>query len=93
MKISVHIPSALRDTSDGAAELRLEAGTVGSVLEQLERGHPALYRCVCDETGAVRQHINLFVNTALVPARDRQVLQAKLKPGDVVSIYQAVSGG
>ena len=75
----------------GAAELFLSAPTVRAALEQLERSHPALYRCICDETGAVRRHVNLFVNTAHV--RDREGLDTALAPGDVITILPAVSGG
>jgi molybdopterin converting factor small subunit len=64
---------------------------VRAALEEIERRHPALYRSVCDETGAVRRHVNVFVNTAHV--RERDGLDTQLEPGDVVSILAAVSGG
>jgi molybdopterin converting factor small subunit len=64
---------------------------VRAALEQLERNQPALYRRICDETGAVRRHVNLFVNTSHV--RDREGLDTALAPGDVVTILPAVSGG
>jgi molybdopterin converting factor small subunit len=50
-----------------------------------------LYRSVCDETGKVRAHVNLFVNTTHV--RDREGLDTALVPGDVITILPAVSGG
>jgi molybdopterin converting factor small subunit len=46
---------------------------------------------VCDETGAVRRHINLFVNSSHV--RDRDGLDTPLAAGDVLTILPAVSGG
>ena len=58
---------------------------------ELERRHPSLYRSVCDETGAVRRHVNLFVNADHI--RDRDGLDTALLPGDVVTILPAVSGG
>jgi molybdopterin converting factor small subunit len=61
------------------------------VLEDLERIHPGLYRSVCDETGAVRRHVNLFVNE--LHMRDRDGLDTALAPGDKVTILPAVSGG
>jgi len=60
-------------------------------VEELERRYPALYRNVCDETGAVRRHINVFVNTHHM--RDRAGLDTPLSPGDEVTILPAVSGG
>src|SRR4029453_17694507 len=88
---SIRIPGALRESCDGASELALAAPDVRSALEQLERSHPALYRSICDETGRVRRHVNLFVNTSNV--RDREGLDTPLVPGDVVTILPAVSGG
>ena len=91
MAITVFVPGVLRDYCAGAPELVLPAPSVRAALEQIERRYPALYRCVCDETGAVRRHINLFVNT--VHVRDRDGLDTALVPGDVVTILPAVSGG
>jgi molybdopterin synthase sulfur carrier subunit len=91
MTIAIHIPAALRGCCAGAAELSLPASSVRAALEEIERRHPALYRSVCDETGAVRRHVNLFVNTSHM--RDREGLDTALAPGDVITIMPAVSGG
>jgi molybdopterin converting factor small subunit len=64
---------------------------VRAALERIECKHPSLYRSICDETGAVRRHVNLFVNAAHV--RDREGLDTLLVPGDVLTILPAVSGG
>ena len=88
---TIHVPGPLRDYCGGASELSISASSVRAVLEELERRHPSLYRGICDETGAVRRHINLFVNTTNV--RDREGLYTSLGPGDVVTILPAVSGG
>ncbi len=89
--IRIHVPAMLRDYCQGASELSLSAASVRAALEQLERRHPSLYGSVCDETGAVRRHVNLFVNTSNV--RDREGLETALVPGDVLTIVPAVSGG
>ena len=91
MAVKVLIPGQLRPYCGGASELSLSARSVGAALEELERSHPTLYRNVCDETGAVRRHINVFVNTSHV--RDREGLDTALVPGDVIMIIPAVSGG
>lgn len=91
MSIKVFIPSPLRPYCGGASELGVSAPNVRAALEELERSHPSLYRNVCDETGAVRRHVNLFVNTAHV--RDRDGLDTALVAGDVLTILPAVSGG
>jgi len=89
--ITIHVPAPLRAYCRGASELSIPASSVGAALEELERRHPSLHRSICDETGAVRRHVNLFVNTTHV--RDREGLDTALVPGDVVTILPAVSGG
>ena len=89
--IKILVPTPLRDRCGGVLELLLSAPSVRAALEQIEERHPLLYRSICDETGAVRRHVNLFVNTSHV--RDRQGLDTALVSGDVVSILPAVSGG
>jgi molybdopterin converting factor small subunit len=89
--VEVFIPGPLRDYCGGASRLRLPAVSVRSTLELLERDYPSLYRNVCDETGAIRQHINVFVNSDHV--RDRDGLDTAVATGDTVIILPAVSGG
>lgn len=89
--IIVYIPGTLRQYSGGAGELRLTAGTVREALAELERTQPILYRNVCDETGAVRRHLNIFVNTSHV--RDLGGIDTALSAGDEITILPAVSGG
>jgi len=89
--ITVHVPTMLRDRCGGAAKVRVSAPSLRAVLEELERSHPELYRSVCDDTGAVRRHVNVFVNKAHM--RDREGLDTALAPGDEVTILPAVSGG
>ena len=89
--VTVYVPGVLRAECAGASRLSLAAANVRAALAAIERRHPALYRSVCDETGAVRRHVNLFVNTSHV--RDREGLDTALVAGDVVWILPAVSGG
>jgi sulfur-carrier protein len=89
--ITLHVPGPLREYCGGASELSISAHTVRAALEDLERSQPALYRNVCDETGTVRRHLNVFVNSDNV--RDLAGVDTTLTPGDVVTILPAVSGG
>jgi molybdopterin synthase sulfur carrier subunit len=89
--VTLWVPGPLRPACGGARELTVSASTVRAALLEIERRHPALYRGVCDETGAVRRHVNLFVNSESI--RDGEGLDTTLAPGDVVAILPAVSGG
>jgi molybdopterin converting factor small subunit len=89
--ILVSVPTPLRSCCAGAEALAFPAASVRAVLDELEKHYPALHRSICDETGALRRHINLFVNTHHM--RDRDGLETRLEAGDVVTIMTAVSGG
>ena len=89
--ITLHVAGPLRAYCAGASELAISAGTVRAALEDLERSQFALYRNICDETGKVRRHLNVFVNADNV--RELAGVDTALAPGDVLTILPAVSGG
>jgi molybdopterin synthase sulfur carrier subunit len=91
MSVTMIIPGPLREYCGGASSLTSAATSVRAALEDLERRHPALHRNLCDETGAVRRHIGVFVNSAHI--RDREQLDTALVPGDELIFLPAVSGG
>jgi molybdopterin synthase sulfur carrier subunit len=90
-RLTLHVAGPLRTYCEGASELPISAHTVRAALDDLERSQFALYRNVCDETGKVRKHLNVFVNSDNV--RDLNGVDTTLMPGDVVTILPAVSGG
>jgi MoaD family protein len=89
--VTLHVLGSLRSYCAGAAQIPIAAATVRAALEDLERNQEALYRNVCDETGKVRRHLNIFVNADNV--RDLDGVDTRLSAGDVVAILPAVSGG
>jgi molybdopterin synthase sulfur carrier subunit len=89
--ITIHVVGPLRTYCGGAAQFSISAHTVRAALKNLQRSQSALYRNICDETGAVRRHLNVFVNSDNV--RDLDGFDTTLRPGDVVTILPAVSGG
>ncbi len=91
MKITLQIPTALRHENAGGSEMELDATTVGDALLQLAQMNARLYRSICNETGAVRPHLHVFLNNQFVRAPEG--LGIPLNPGDVVTIMTAVSGG
>src|ERR1051326_4911483 len=89
--IDVNIPGPLRVYCGNASSVAVSGGTVREALADMEREMPALYVNVCDETGAVRKHIGVFVNEDHI--RDLNGLDSRLESGDVLTILPAVSGG
>lgn len=92
MSIKIQIPRALERYTNGANEIDVESTTILEAINVVKLEQPALYRCLFDETGRIRRHINLFLNEQLVVA-DKEGLLTPVKDGDVVAVFQAVSGG
>ena len=91
MNVTIHLPTALRKYCGGSADLPISASSIQAALRELQSTQPSLYVNLCDETGAVRRHLNVFVNSDHM--RDRDGLDTALRDGDVVTILAAVSGG
>jgi molybdopterin synthase sulfur carrier subunit len=89
--VTIHVVGPLRQYCAGASELLIPAGTVRAALDELEERQAALYANICDETGRVRRHLNVFVNDHHV--RDLDGMDTRLASGDVVTVLPAVSGG
>lgn len=89
--IKVYIPWPLRKYSEDSTQVSLEGKTVRELLADLERRYPKLHRQLCDESGAPRRHINVFVNQDHV--RELSGLETQLTTNDVVTLMTAVSGG
>ncbi len=93
MTISVRIPETLREYSGVMGEISFSALTVSAALDALREQYPALYGSICDETGSVRRHLNLFVNSEMIAKQDVRSSKLVLNSGDVLTIWTAVSGG
>lgn len=65
--------------------------TVAQVVARLDQMHPGLAAYIVDDTGALRRHVNIFLNQELIA--DRQQLQDPVADADQLYIFQALSGG
>ena len=93
MAIEVRVPESMRQYAGDKHRVSVAGPTISAALQQLRQQRPALYNCVCDETGAVRQHIHVFVNSDFIPVHEPSGMDVVLRPGDVLTIWTAVSGG
>ena len=91
MAVKLRIPTPLRPLANGAAELSVEGGTVGEVLETLERQHPGFRQRIYDESGEIRRFVNIYV--AGEDIRFLKGVETPVKAGEEVSIVPAVAGG
>jgi molybdopterin converting factor small subunit len=90
MSIRVLIPTPMRETTGGKAEVEVSGGTVQAALADLTRQYPALQAKLFDG-GQVRRFINIFLNDEDVRYLDE--LNTPAKDGDTLSLVPAVAGG
>ncbi|MEQ8356919.1 MAG: MoaD/ThiS family protein [Kiloniellaceae bacterium] len=73
------------------ASLDAAGSRVSDVLAAVFEQKPLLRSYIVDDQGRLRRHVNVFVNSAMIA--DRDGLSDKVKPGDEVFVFQALSGG
>jgi sulfur-carrier protein len=71
--------------------VHVDGATVAEVLEAVFEQNPRLRSYVLDEQGAVRKHMNVFVDGQQV--RDRERLGDPVSAASEVYVMQALSGG
>ena len=87
----VRIPTPLRKYTGGAEVVQADGATVAAIVADLDKRNPGIRDRICDESGAVRRFVNIFVNGEDI--RFQQNLDTAVKAGDEVSIVPAIAGG
>jgi molybdopterin synthase sulfur carrier subunit len=90
MAITVHIPTPMRQHTEGQASVQVAGGTVQAVLGDLGAKYPALTQRLFDN-GQVRRFVNIYLNDEDIRYLDN--LATPVKDGDQVAIIPAVAGG
>jgi len=62
MAVTVRVPGPLRRLTDGKPEVEVEGTTVGQALVQLDELHPGFKQRLYDDSGQLRQFINIYLN-------------------------------
>lgn len=91
MAIQVRIPTPLRNLTNDAEVVEVEAATIGGAIEALQARFPGIKERLVDEAGEVRRFVNVYVNEEDI--RFLQNQDSPLKDGDEVSIIPAIAGG
>lgn len=87
----VHFTSALNRYYPDLDTTEVSAGTAADVLVELNGRYKGIRDYLVEENGALRKHVNVFVNGAMV--KDRNELSDLVGDSDEVHIIQALSGG
>jgi sulfur-carrier protein len=83
----VRLRAPLSELAGGNRELELAGATVAEVLKALEREHPDVRGWILDEHGAIREHINVFVN------KEYGREETAVDESDLLHVLPAISGG
>ncbi len=90
MAVKVKIPAQLRPATGGAAEIEVEAGTVGDALDAVFAKHDGLRERIT-EGGDLRRFVNVYVSGEDIRFQDG--LETAVDDGAEVTILPAVAGG
>lgn len=93
--VRIILPGVLREYADGAGELVVQVGreatVLRTVLDAAVGTRPQLGTRIRDETGALRRHVNVFVDGKDV--RRAGGLDVLVGPEAVVHILPSIAGG
>jgi sulfur-carrier protein len=90
MAVKVKIPVPLQRITQGKEEVEGEAGTVISLVNDLNQKYPGLAERI-SENGKIRRFVNIYINEEDI--RFLKSEDTSVKDGDVVSIVPAIAGG
>jgi molybdopterin synthase sulfur carrier subunit len=91
MPVRVLIPTPLQRLTDNQGEVVVEGSDIREMISNLEVKFPGVKARLCDENGALRRFVNIYINE-----EDIRFLKGEataLKDGDEVSIVPAIAGG
>jgi MoaD family protein len=91
MTARIHLPLALRPEAGGAESIEVHCATVGDALASVAARHPTIARHIFDETGALRRHVNIFVNQTQLRALPGE--STPVEAGDEIHIVPSIAGG
>ncbi len=90
MAVTVKIPVPLQRLTQGKEEVEGAAGTIISLINDLEQNYPGLAERITEE-GKLRRFVNVYVNEEDVRFMKNE--ETEVKDGDEVSIVPAIAGG
>src|SRR5256714_10762497 len=91
MSVVIEIPTAFRRFTDGAPKVDCSAATIAEALAALITRYPDLSRHVRDETGQIRQLLNVYLNEEDIRFLGGE--SCSLKEGDRVLLVPSIAGG
>ena len=91
MAIKVRIPTPLMKLTDNQSEVSAEGETISDIINNLENQFNGIKDRICEENGAPRRFINIYINEEDIRFLDGE--ETAVKDGDEISIIPAIAGG
>ena len=91
MPVLVRIPTPLQRYTKNQSEVEVEGRTVQEVIDHLDQSFPGVRERLCDDQGAIRRFINLYLNEEDIRFMDGE--KTGVKDGDELAIIPAIAGG
>jgi molybdopterin synthase sulfur carrier subunit len=91
MSVTIEIPTAFRRFTDGAPKIDCSAGTIADALNELTTRFPAIARHVRDDSGQIRQFLNIYLNDEDIRFLGGE--SCSVKEGDRVLLVPSIAGG
>ncbi|MEM1177146.1 MAG: MoaD/ThiS family protein [Acidobacteriota bacterium] len=90
-QVSIRIPTPLRSLTGGAADVSVDADTVGAALQAVEAQHEGLKGRLLTAEGELRGFVNVFLGDDDIRTLDG--LGTAVADGASISVLPAVAGG
>ncbi|MDQ3955317.1 MAG: MoaD/ThiS family protein [Actinomycetota bacterium] len=91
MAVEVKIPTVFRKFTDQRSTVEVHPGTVGDVIDQLDKRFPGFRGQLITDAGELHRFINVYLNDEDV--RYLEKLDTKADEGDTISLLPSVAGG
>ena len=91
MAIKVRIPTPLMKLTDNQSEVSAEGETISDIINNLENQFNGIKARICEENGAPRRFINIYINEEDIRFLEGE--KTAVKDGDEISIIPAIAGG
>lgn len=91
MSVTVLIPTPLRKLTNEQEAVEADGKNVNDVIDQIQAEYPGLKERLCDDNGALRRFVNVFLNGEDIRFLDGP--NTPVKDGDELSIIPAIAGG
>ncbi len=91
MSVTIEIPTAFRRFTEGAPKIDCAARDIAGALDELTTRFPTLARHVRDDSGQIRQFLNVYLNEEDIRFLGGE--SCAVKDGDRVLLVPSIAGG